>query len=64
VVGNRVHIGSHSRIGSGVLIEHGVHLHTDTTVPDGGHVPMVPHVRVGDQAKGRPHRKNKGRMAA
>ena len=64
VIGSRVHIGSHSRIGSSVLIEHGVHLHTDTTVPDGGHVPMDPGVRVRDQAKNRPHRKSKGRMAA
>jgi UDP-3-O-[3-hydroxymyristoyl] glucosamine N-acyltransferase len=64
VVGSRVHIGSHSRIGSGVLIEHGVHLHADTTVPDGGHVPLSARTNAPDQAKHRPHRKSKGRMAA
>jgi UDP-3-O-[3-hydroxymyristoyl] glucosamine N-acyltransferase len=38
LVGNRVHVGSHSRIGGGAVIGHGVRLHGDSTVAEGSYV--------------------------
>jgi len=63
VIGNRVHIGSHSRIGSSVLIEHGAHLDSDSTVPDGSEVLAGAHSRLAP-ARHRQHRKVKGGIAA
>ena len=67
VIGNRVHIGSHSRIGSGAVIEHGTSVNADSTVPDGGHVAAEPRrrSRAAPAKRAQPRqRKSQNRQAA